>query len=257
MASNRKLINMLEFLVKIYHTFFSSLLFSPWLQSIKGLAPENIEKLKIARAQSQSQLLQDIFALHETNYKVGGFFVEFGATNGIELSNSYLLEREFHWKGILAEPARIWQDDLRRNRSSSIEEKCVWINSTSILEFNEVASPELSTISSFKDNEDWASQQRKNSKTYQVETISLEDLLRKYHAPKVIDYLSIDTEGSEFEILNHFDFSKYQFKVITCEHNYTSDREKIHQLLTQNGYVRKYSFLSKWDDWYVLDKSEL
>ena len=51
---------------------------------------------------SKSQLKQDIFVLLETGFKRNGFFVEFGATNGIDLSNTYLLEKRFGWNGILA-----------------------------------------------------------------------------------------------------------------------------------------------------------
>jgi hypothetical protein len=67
----------------------------------------------------------------------------------------------------------------------------------------------------------------------------------------VIDYLSIDTEGSEYEILANFDFSKHRFRVITCEHNYTQERDKIHTLLTEKGYLRKFEDVSQFDDWYV------
>ena len=77
-----------------------------------------------------------------------------------------------------------------------------------------------------------------------------DDLLNKYDAPDVIDYLSIDTEGSELDILTAYDFSRI-FKVITVEHNYTDNREKIHDLLSSKGYVRIMENLSKWDDWYV------
>jgi hypothetical protein len=244
-------------IAKIYHTALLSLFFSPFFQFFFGLKRDQLNKLKLAKSHSKSQLLQDIFALHQSNFKDGGFFVEFGATNGVDLSNSHLLEKIFHWKGILAEPAKVWHEDLKINRQCYIEDKCVWKDSHSILEFKEVSSPELSTISNFQSNGDWASSQRDQSVSYQVETISLNDLLDKYHAPKIIDYLSIDTEGSEFEILNNFDFKRNQFKIITCEHNYTADRQKIYDLLTKNGYVRKYSFLSKWDDWYVLESSAI
>jgi hypothetical protein len=86
---------------------------------------------------------------------------------------------------------------------------------------------------------------------YDVKTISLEDLLDKYDAPAEIDYLSIDTEGSEYDILSALNFEKYRFKVITCEHNYAAQREKIFSLLTENGYVVKHRELSLFDDWYV------
>jgi hypothetical protein len=87
--------------------------------------------------------------------------------------------------------------------------------------------------------------------TYNVETISLLDMLDKYNAPSIIDYMSIDTEGSEYEILKAFDFNRYKFKVISCEHNFTSARDSIHRLLESKGYERKYEHLSQWDDWYV------
>ena len=70
----------------------------------------------------------------------------------------------------------------------------------------------------------------KTGRKYKVPTISLLDLLDIHNAPKFIDYLSIDTEGSEYEILNAFDFNKYKFRVITCEHNFTPMREKIYKL---------------------------
>jgi hypothetical protein len=94
-------------------------------------------------------------------------------------------------------------------------------------------------------------QSMKTIDTYDVRTISLLDLLRKYHAPTHVDYLSIDTEGSEYEILNAFDFTEYSFGVITVEHNYTPQRELIFELLSRNGYKRIYTEISRFDDWYV------
>jgi hypothetical protein len=83
-----------------------------------------------------------------------------------------------------------------------------------------------------------------------VETVTLSDLLKSHNAPTVIDFLSIDTEGSEFEILNSFDFKEYSFNFICVEHNYTNKRDRIFDLLTSNGYRRILSHISKWDDWY-------
>jgi len=92
---------------------------------------------------------------------------------------------------------------------------------------------------------------REGGETYSVETISLMDLLEKHGAPREIDYLSIDTEGSEFDILENFDFDKYPIRIITCEHNYSPMRERLHALFSGKGYVRKYEQVSQFDDWYV------
>ncbi len=202
---------------------------------------------------SKAQLFQDLFVLFQTGEKRNGYFVEFGATNGITLSNTYLLEKEFGWKGILAEPGRGWHDDLHRNRLCVIETRCVWSKSGEQLEFNEVAEGELSTIVAFTDS-DGHSAARKHGKKYTVDTISLNDLLKNNGAPDCIDYLSVDTEGSEFTILANFDFSKYDVRIITVEHNFTAMREKIHSLLKSKGYARIFEGFSQWDDWYIKSK---
>ena len=203
-------------------------------------------------SKSESQVQQDLFVLHELDFKQGGYFVEFGAANGIDLSNTYLLEKELGWTGILAEPAKVWAEELANNRDCHLDFGCVWSKTGEVLEFNEATAAELSTVSQFSDGDEHA-EARANGNTYNVNTISLVDLLDKYNAPKEIDYLSIDTEGSEFEILNAFDFDKYKIKIITCEHNYTPMRDQIMKLLLSKGYVRKYAEISRFDDWYVLN----
>jgi hypothetical protein len=75
--------------------------------------------------------------------------------------------------------------------------------------------------------------------------------LRHHGAPKTIDYLSIDTEGSALEILSAFDFSAYHVWIITVEHNYSPMRGKLHDLLTWNGFTRAFERISDWDDWYL------
>ena len=64
--------------------------------------------------QSKAQLRQDLFVLSELEFKKNGYFVEFGATNGFDISNSYLLETKFNWKGIVAEPAKKWRHELKK-----------------------------------------------------------------------------------------------------------------------------------------------
>ncbi|QKQ25912.1 FkbM family methyltransferase [Candidatus Reidiella endopervernicosa] len=187
-----------------------------------------------------------------TGFKTNGYFVEFGASDGIKFSNTYLLEKEYGWQGILAEPGKIWHTDLANNRDAAVDHSCVWSSSHDTLSFTEADVATLSTISKFSDHDHHA-KTRKESTTYEVKTLSLNDLLEKHNAPRQIDYLSIDTEGSEFEILNSFNFDKYEISIITCEHNFTRNREQIFNLLSRHGYRRKFTTLSKFDDWYFKD----
>jgi hypothetical protein len=81
-----------------------------------------VDNIKLSKA----QIAQDLFVLSELGFKKSGFFVEFGATDGVQLSNTHLLETEFSWTGILAEPGRNWHKELEKNRNASIEKDCVW-----------------------------------------------------------------------------------------------------------------------------------
>lgn len=214
---------------------------------LREMPGETNRELLALSTHSRSQFGQDLFALLESGFKRDGYFVEFGATNGVDLSNSYMLEKEFAWRGILAEPARRWHRELKTNRSCHIETDCVWSESNSTLKFEEADWGELSRART-----EGSPDTNIKGRTYTVNTISLMDLLAKYDAPRTIDYLSIDTEGSEYDILSKVDFAKYQFKVITCEHNHEPRREQIFSLLTGNGYTRKFEEISDCDDWYVL-----
>lgn len=200
---------------------------------------------------SHGQLLQDLFALFMLKGKRNGFFVEFGATNGSDLSNTWVLEHHFGWRGILAEPATVWHAALKANRKAAIDTRCVWSRTGDRLEFMEADFAELSTLSELVEG-DFNKGGRAEGKTYSVETVSLNDLLHTHKAPRDIDFMSVDTEGSEGDILKAFDFGRYDVRVMTVEHNFVEPkRREIFDLLTANGFVRIFEPLSKFDDWYV------
>lgn len=199
---------------------------------------------------SKSQLGQDVLALSTVGTSKSGFFVEFGATNGLDLSNTHILETTFGWTGILCEPATIWHDALESNRSCKIDKRCVYSVSGQKVNFTEGSIRELSGISSFAADDKRISNDR-GATTYEVETVSLRDLLRFHESPAYIDFISIDTEGSEYEILRDFDFSEYTFGFVCVEHNFTSNRARLKHLLSRNGYSQVHPDLSLWDDWYV------
>jgi hypothetical protein len=123
------------------------------------------------------------------------------------------------------------------------------------LKFKETSNPELSGISEFGRSDDLVRLRGKGVE-YNVVTISLQDLLEENNAPSYIDYLSIDTEGSELEILKAFDFNRYKFGVITCEHNFTENQEKLKLLLESHGYNLVYPDFSEFDGWFISNDLE-
>lgn len=200
-----------------------------------------------------SQNYQDVYVLYETKYKKNGYFVEFGATDGRSISNTILLEEKYGWTGILAEPNPYWHESLFKNRQCNISKKCVYSTSGENVEFIASNTPDISGIKEFA-SRDEHTENRNKGETILVPTISLVDLLDEYKAPDSIDYLSIDTEGSEYHILKaFFDSPKnYNIQTITVEHNYINeDRVNIFQLLTKNGYTRKFPMFSRCDDFYT------
>lgn len=198
----------------------------------------------------KSQIQQDLFVLIAHNFKENGYFIDFGATDGVLNNNSWILENRFGWNGIVAEPSKQWHDELSKNRKCYISTKCVWKESGESILFNETNDAGFSTINTYSDS-DHHEESRKNGNLYSVETISLNDLLISANAPQKIDYLSIDTEGSEYEILNAFDFKKWDISVITVEHNFTDKRNMIKILLESKGFNRVLSSISQFDDWYI------
>lgn len=199
---------------------------------------------------SKSQIFQDLWVLHETNGKRGGFFVEFGATDGVSLSNTCLLEQEYGWTGILAEPNPVWHARLAANRRAIVSHECVAARDGETVTFLATDQPELGTMAAFAPDDTHAGARRKAT-SIDVKTISLNTLLARHGAPREIDFMSIDTEGSELDILEAFDFSAYDVRLFAIEHNSTAAEGKLDALMAKHGYVRRLPALSWFDGWYA------
>ena len=203
------------------------------------------------RDASRSQILQDLWVGYELDERREGFFVEFGATNGLVNSNTWLLEKKYSWRGILAEPNPIWHSALRQNRNSAVDFRCVSSTSGRKVRFltTDAVDPELSGVAEFAGGDHFAGV-RSEGLEIEVDTVSLNQLLIDHHAPAQIDYMSIDTEGSEYDILRSFDFSRHVVDLISVEQNRKTEAD-IEALLTSKGYDRVFREFSQWDGWYV------
>lgn len=233
---------------KIRHFYSENKHLPRKVRLIKELPGEQSFELLQELDHSTSKDGQDLFALSNLSMRRKGYFVEFGAADGVTGSNSYLLEKRFGWSGLLAEPAKCWHSSLRENRSASIETRCIWSESNKLMEFNEAG--ENSSLSQFF-TAIGIEGKKARQHGYKVDTLSLNDALERHNSPAKIDALFIDTEGSEFEILRTFDFRKYQVSVITCEHNFTASRQAVFDLLNEQGFDRRHQNLSRNEDWFV------
>jgi FkbM family methyltransferase len=203
--------------------------------------------------QSYSQIGQDLEVLNYTKNKRDGYFVEVGANDGITLSNTYLLEQKYNWRGICAEPVPEKYKQLVTNRPNSYcTDKAVYNTCGQTLSFDVANTDDLfSGISQHIDK--WKHLVDPNKTTINVTTTTLTNLLDQAEAPLHIDYLSLDTEGSEYLILTALDFNKYTFCIIHVEHNWVEPRRnEIKRLLESKGY----SFVkeNQWDDVYINPK---
>jgi FkbM family methyltransferase len=183
--------------------------------------------------------------------KRNGYFLDIGASDGITENNTILMERYYDWEGICFEPD---PRDIQRLRS---ERNCTIVNSPVYNSTGEIVNFELHNFNHLSSIQGYQTDKYRSQSGNIVclATVSLMDCLDKFGAPHTIDYMSLDTEGSEYEILSTFDFNKYTVKYIALEHNFQEPkRTKIKQLLEGNGYILHRSHTC--DDDYLLVKSQ-
>jgi FkbM family methyltransferase len=203
------------------------------------------------KAESYSQFGQDRFVA-EIVYtgKRGGYFVEAGAGDGLWISNTLLLERQYGWTGILIEPTSAFAA-LQQNRPASICDNCGLASEEGMITMVEIFDRGQAAISPAAKDNLLLSRSTKDTSEADLDTMNsywgvakrqylikarpLADVLKAHRAPKRIDYLSLDVEGFEFEILRLFPFSEYEFGCLTIER----PPPELQSLLTSNGYVFK------------------
>lgn len=185
-----------------------------------------------------SQAGQDKWVIEQTDHKTNGFFVDIGAYDGIESSNTLTLEKYYDWNGICIEP-----------------------NSSAFLSLDEIRKSQnfLCACRDYNGFCQFIGDRVIGSKGG-CECFLLEDLLQKANAPYDIDYVSLDVEGLEYEILNSFDFTKRNIKLWTIEHNlYLGDdtlKKQVKEIMINNGYELAvenvtHNGIDPFEDWYI------
>ncbi|WP_165227532.1 FkbM family methyltransferase [Aquisphaera insulae] len=183
-----------------------------------------------------SHIGQDAWVAGCLRFRRGGFFLDFGAFDGKTISNTHYLEQGLGWRGICVEPNPRYFPSVCRSRASIAVNAALWPRSREVLRFADAHG--LSSIESFMDLDATADLRRRATHAMiEVDTINPTELLRRFEAPQLIDYLSLDVEGAEYEVLSALDLGAYSIALMTIEHNHVLARqEKIRAFLATYGY---------------------
>lgn len=184
----------------------------------------------------RSHIGQDLWVDTVFGQHRGGFFLDFGAFDGITISNTFFLERQRGWTGICVEPNPTFYPCLCAVRNCITVNAALWPQSRQTLRLLDAHG--LSSLSQFADADDNATRRRKATvREVEVDTVNPTELLRRFDAPRTIHYLSLDVEGAELEVLSGLDLTTYQVALMTVEHNHNTDlQDKVMSYLTPFGY---------------------
>jgi FkbM family methyltransferase len=181
-----------------------------------------------------SHIGQDKWVAEVFRRSRGGYFLDFGAFDGITTSNTLVLEKELGWFGICVEPNPRYYADVCRLRNCIKVNRALWTTSRESLEFRDAHG--LSSLAQFGGNDNHT-EARNKAPIIRVDTINPNELLKRFNAPTFIHYMSLDTEGCEFEVLEAIKLDEYKIGTMTIEHNHeAAKRDKIRQFLGNFGY---------------------
>ena len=183
------------------------LLFDKKLDEIKSKSYSNINFL----VESKSQNGQDLFALLSNNFKSSGVFIEFGAYDGVIFSNTHLLEKQFGWTGILIDPIPNHYESMKQNRNCKLIHGAITAEHQESVLIEELPASDLSRF---------VNKRKIFKKVHEVKALTLQEVIDNNLTSNEIDFLSIDIEGEDIEILKSLDLSRYKIKAICVEHNF-------------------------------------
>jgi FkbM family methyltransferase len=188
-----------------------------------------------------SQYKQDVWIDQLLEQKEEGVFLDIGANDGITISNSYFFEKNRNWKGICVEPLGSAFAVLDKNRKCHKVNACVSDKNGKEVFFRIEGHTEmLSGLRSEYHDTHWqrivADVAAKGDKVFEheVDCITVNDLLAT-HPYRDIDFLSLDTEGSELKILKAINYSRFNFSIICVENPYND--KGFEKLLKKHGFV--------------------
>ena len=206
---------------------------------------------------SYSQYKQEEFVQNYFNNKKDGIFIELGGLDGIRHSNTFLLEKKYNWSGLIIEPSPSLYKELKINRNVFTENALVGDKKRENVEFLYIKDKTKciglqGVVENYNPKHLERAMRELNNKSYEIikmDMVPLQQLCDKHNISKV-DYLSLDVEGSELNVLEGINFAKLDITLIGVEINYNDDKDKIYDILNKNGYT----FLKQCGDYFFTKK---
>jgi Methyltransferase FkbM domain len=185
---------------------------------------EHFER-KYPQQEWHSQCDQDLVVSSLLGEKTNGYFLDLAANHAVHISNTYALEKKFNWTGLCMEPNPAYWYDLAHRNCQVVGAVVGEIRNDEVL-FQKTSDGTLGGIvGEGFDNHDEAG----GEVHY---TVPLYEILTRFQAPKVMDYLSLDVEGAETLIMRHFPFHEYSFNIMTVER----PQDELKALFEKFGY---------------------
>ena len=166
--------------------------------------------------------------------KKGGFFIEAGAFDGENDATSLHFELEHGWTGLLIEPMPVIHSKLKtkKRKSWSIQTCLSTKDKPQTVNFSMGGSSSGTMFGIVEES---------SKQTIKMQCFPLYSLLLALGNP-IVDYLSLDIEGSEYEVLRNIPWDKVDIRALSVETQFAGDvvrgsRQDIIQLLTSLGYT--------------------
>lgn len=182
-----------------------------------------------------------------------GFFVELGANDGFSQSNSLYFEKKRKWRGILVEPSlhNFFLCKQRRSKNNHVycnacvgfeyKEKYVDIRYADLMSISEKLDLDIFDQHSHMENARKHLAKNEEIVCFGALAATLDSLLKRSKAPREIDFMSLDVEGAELEVLKGIDYTEYSFKYMLIE---VRDLDRIESFLKPRGYELEKQFSS-------------
>jgi len=189
-----------------------------------------------------SQYGEDVLLWKFFQQKREGFYVDIGAYDGVGFSNTYFFEA-IGWDGILVEPVpQFYQSCLTTRPHSRVINAVVSNGETREIQFSIAEGGNgVGTLSFAGEDKKQLERIEREGGTVRATTLqscSLNEILADHEGS--IDFVSIDVEGKEMEVLRGFDLIKFRPRVVIVEDNSNGTDTRVGEWFSAHDYTERF-----------------